>query len=232
MIPLDDAFRSRRPPYVAIAVILICSSVFLWQLGLSEREQRAIVYSFGLIPAVLLGSRELTPELVHVAPPVTLVTSMFLHGGWFHVVGNMLYLWVFAKAIESRFGHVAFIVFYLTCGLAAAAAQIAPDTASPVPMIGASGAISGVLGGYLILFPQARILVLVPISCMFIHHIRAIWLLGLWFIVQLVSAVGGSPGAGVAWWAHIGGFVAGLVLAPIFAAVIDQPRRRRGPWER
>jgi membrane associated rhomboid family serine protease len=136
-------------------------------------------------------------------------------------------LWIFGNNIEDRLGHGRFVLFYLACGLAAAAAQILPDPGSRIPMIGASGAISGVLGAYMLLYPHARILVLIPLGFMFLHHVRAVWLLGVWFALQIISALAAPPGAGgVAWWAHIGGFVAGLVLAlPLRRAV-----RRRGPW--
>jgi membrane associated rhomboid family serine protease len=227
MIPIRDDNPAHRPPLVTVAFIAVCVAVFLWQLSLDPRAQEAAVYSWGMIPAVLLGEARLPAELARVPPAMTLVTSMFLHGSWGHLLGNMLYLWIFGNNIEDRLGHGRFVLFYLACGLGAAAAQILPDPGSRIPMIGASGAISGVLGAYMLLYPHARILVLIPLGFMFLHHVRAVWLLGVWFALQIISALAAPPGAGgVAWWAHIGGFVAGLVLAlPLRRAV-----RRRGPW--
>ena len=160
---------------------------------------------------------------------MTLVTSMFLHGGFMHLAGNMLYLWVFGNNIEDVCGHGRFILFYLLCGLAAAFAQALPDPGSEIPMIGASGAISGVLGAYLLLFPHARVCTLVPIGFVFFTTIRAGWLLGFWFVFQLLSGLGSNPAeGGVAFWAHIGGFVAGLPLI-LAAARPELPARRGGP---
>ena len=141
---------------------------------------------------------------------LTLLTSMFLHGGFMHLAGNMLYLWVFGNNIEDVCGHVRFVAVLLLCGLAAAFAQALPDPASEIPMIGASGAISGVLGAYLLLFPHARVRALVPLGFVFFTTIPAGWLLGFWFVFQLLSGFGSSPTeGGVAFWAHVGGFVAG-----------------------
>ncbi len=227
MIPIRDDNPAHRPPVVTVAFIAICVVVFLWQVSLDPRAQEAAVYSWGMIPAVLLGEARLPAELTRVPPAATLVTSMFLHGGWGHLLGNMLYLWIFGNNIEDRLGHGRFVLFYLVCGLAAAAAQILPEPGSRIPMIGASGAISGVLGAYMLLYPHARVLVLIPLGFMFLHHVRAVWLLGVWFTLQIVSALAAPPGeGGVAWWAHIGGFVAGLVLA----LPLRRAARRRGPW--
>jgi membrane associated rhomboid family serine protease len=142
---------------------------------------------------------------------------MFLHGGFMHLAGNMLYLWVFGNNIEDVCGHGRFLVFYLLCGVAAAFAQALPNPTSEVPMIGASGAISGVLGAYLLLFPHARVYVLIPFWIVWMHEIPAGWLLGFWIVFQLVSGLAaGSAEAGVAWWAHIGGFAAGMALIFVF----------------
>jgi membrane associated rhomboid family serine protease len=202
----------------------ICVLAFLWQVGLGPDGMQRAIFGLGLIPAVVTGEAELTPQLVVVPAWLTFLTSMFLHAGWLHLAGNLLYLWIFGNNIEDRLGHVGFAVFYLVAGLAAAAAQIAPDPASTVPMVGASGAISGVLGAYLVLYPRSRVVVFIPISFMLLHEIRAFWLLLIWFAAQLISAVGAPAGAGVAWWAHIGGFLAGAVVA------LPLVRRRRGPW--
>jgi membrane associated rhomboid family serine protease len=225
LIPIKDLNPARRTAYVTHAIMVLCVLVFLWQLAWQVDGMQRAIFGLGLIPGVVTGSAELAPRLVLVPPSATFLTSMFLHAGWLHLAGNLLYLWIFGNNVEDRLGHLRFLLFYLGCGVAAAVAQIAPDPGSTVPMVGASGAISGVLGAYLVLFPRARVVVFIPISFMLLHEIRAFWLLVIWFGLQLVSAVAAPAGAGVAWWAHIGGFVAGAVLAlPLVR------RRRPGPW--
>jgi membrane associated rhomboid family serine protease len=167
---------------------------------------------------VLFGNVKLPADVAVVAPWMSVLTSMFMHGGWMHLLGNMLYLWIFGDNIEDSMGHVRYFIFYVLCGLAAVLAQALPDTSSQVPMIGASGAISGVLGAYLLLFPRARIHVVIPLGFYFQQaRLPAMWVLLFWFALQLLSNVfQGKAGSGVAFGAHIGGFVAGLVLIPIF----------------
>jgi membrane associated rhomboid family serine protease len=225
LIPIKDLHASRHTPWVVYTVLVLCGLTFLWQLGLGREGMQRAILGLGLIPGVVTGSAELAPQLYRVPAWLTFVTSMFLHGSLLHLAGNLLYLWIFGNNIEGRLGHLGFLVFYVASGVAAAAAQIAPDPGSTIPMIGASGAISGVLGAYLVLYPRSRVVVFIPISFMLLHEIRAFWLLIIWFAVQLISAVGAPDGAGVAWWAHIGGFVAGAVVAlPLVK------RRRSGPW--
>ena len=220
MIPLKDDNPTRTVPFVNYAVIVACVLVFLWQVSLGRRMEAAI-YAFGLIPDVLIGDARLPPEIALVPAWATVFTSMFMHGGWMHLIGNMLYLWIFADNVEDRFGHGRFIVFYALCGIAAALAQALPDPQSQIPMVGASGAISGVLGAYLLMFPRAHVLVLLPLGPLSqLVRMPALLVLGLWFALQLLSEMFAAPGAGVAFRAHIGGFVAGLVLMPLF--------RRRG----
>lgn len=218
MIPLKDDNPSRLTPFVNYALIAACVLVFLWQMTLGPQGGQMAVYALGVIPAVLLGDAELPSDVAMVGPWATVITSMFLHGGILHLLGNMLYLWIFGDNVEDSMGHVRFIVFYVLCGIAAVFAQALPDPSSQVPMIGASGAISGVLGAYLLLFPHARILVLIPLG--FIMHstrLPAMWVLLLWFGLQfLSSAMQQAGGGGVAFRAHIGGFIAGLVLIPLF----------------
>ena len=172
----------------------------------------------GAIPAVLIGGMSLPAELQQLPTLATIFTSMFLHGGWMHLLGNMLYLWIFGNNIEDAMGHTRFIVFYLLCGVIAVFTHALPNADSAIPMIGASGAISGVLGAYLLLYPHARVLVLIWLG-FFITTVRlpAVIVLGLWFGFQLLSSAIADPRTGgVAWGAHIGGFVAGLALIGIF----------------
>ncbi|MFP5505186.1 MAG: rhomboid family intramembrane serine protease [Gammaproteobacteria bacterium] len=218
MIPLHDDNPTTLTPVLTIGLIAACVLVFFWQLSLGPLQERAI-YALGVIPAVLFGHAQLPESVAIVAPVTSVFTSMFLHGGWMHLIGNMLYLWIFGNNIEDAMGHVRFILFYLLCGVAAALAQALPDPQSQIPMIGASGAISGVLGAYLLLFPHARVLVAIPIG-FYLHttRIKAGWVLGFWFVLQLVNtaASAGQEGGGVAWGAHLGGFVAGMALLPLF----------------
>jgi membrane associated rhomboid family serine protease len=247
MIPLHDDNPTTRTPFVTLALIATCTIVYFWQMSLGLRAGQAAVYSFGFIPAVVFEGATLPAELVRVPAELTLVTSMFLHGSFMHLAGNMLYLWVFGNNIEDVCGHFRFVLFYLLCGLVAAFAQALPNPASEVPMIGASGAISGVLGAYLLLFPHARVRVLIPFFFVFFTTIRAGWLLGFWFVFQLLSGLNASAAeGGVAFWAHVGGFIAGLGLIfvlrdPQFRTRLGArrrgrsrlpatSRRRRGPW--
>lgn len=217
MIPLRDDNPSQLRPIVTVSLIASVTLVFLWQLSLGAQGNRAIVYSLGLIPAVLFGLDRLPAELVVVPSGVTILTSMFLHGGWLHLIGNMLYLWIFGDNVEDAMGHGRFLVFYLLCGVAAALTQALPDPHSAVPMIGASGAISGVLGAYLLLYPHARVLVAVPIGFIVeTLRLRAGIVLGLWFALQFLSGLLAPSGGGVAFRAHVGGFVAGVVLVGLF----------------
>ena len=218
MIPLHDDNPTTIQPVVTIAFIAICVLAFLWQSSHGPQEQQQIVYALGAIPAVLLQDARLAPELTWVPAGATVFTSMFLHGGWMHLIGNMLYLWIFGNNIEDAMGHVRYVLFYLFCGIVAVYTHAIPNAASEIPMIGASGAISGVLGAYLLLYPRAKILVGIPLG--FILHtmrLSAMWVLGLWFGMQIISSLLTPPGqAGVAFGAHIGGFVAGMVLIPLF----------------
>ena len=221
MIPLHDDNPTELTPVVTVAIMALCTGAFLWQQSLGESAHQ-VVYGLGVIPAVLFDIQRLSPELALVPPWLTVFTSMFLHGGWTHLLGNMLYLWIFGNNVEDAMGHGRFIVFYLLCGVAAVVAQALPDPRSTVPMIGASGAISGVLGAYLLLYPRARVLVALPIG-FYLHTVRlpAGWVLVFWFAIQALSSwLAGDREGGVAFGAHMGGFVAGMVLVVFF--------RRRG----
>jgi membrane associated rhomboid family serine protease len=212
-------------PFVAYGIMGLCILVYVWQLALGRQGFHSLFFSLGLIPAVVTGQAALPEQLALVPPWLTVFTSMFLHGGFFHLAGNLLYLWIFADNVEDVLGHARFTIFYLLCGIGAAGAQVLPSPDSVIPMVGASGAISGVLAAYLLMFPHARVLVAIPLG--FILHmikLRAVTVLGFWFLLQLLSSLMTSPDTGgVAFRAHLGGFVAGLLLLPLFTG-----RRRAG----
>jgi membrane associated rhomboid family serine protease len=219
MIPLKDDNPTEIQPVVTIGIIGICSLIFLYQVSLGEKMGQMFVFQYGAIPALLFGRESPVPDLAALSPSLTVLTSMFLHGGWMHLIGNMLYLWIFGNNIEDAMGHVRFIVFYLLCGVAAGMTHAAMDPGSTIPMIGASGAISGVLGAYLLLYPRASVLVLIPLGFFTrMMYIPAAFVLGFWFLLQLISGGVslGHSGAGVAWFAHVGGFVAGMALIGLF----------------
>ncbi len=217
MFPLHDDNPTRIAPVVTVTFLVTCVLVFIWQISLGQQFERAI-YSFGAIPSVVFGIKDLPAELDIVPPWTTVFTSMFMHGGWMHLIGNMLYLWIFGNNVEDAMGHARFVIFYIVCGIAAFLAQSLPATESVVPMVGASGAISGVLGAYLLLFPHAKVLVAIPFG--FIIQtvwLRAGWVLAFWFVLQIISTLlAGQQEGGVAFGAHIGGFVAGMALIPLF----------------
>jgi membrane associated rhomboid family serine protease len=219
MIPLRDINPRSTRPLVTVLLILINVGVFLHQISLGPRAGQEL-YTFGMIPAripLLLTSSTMT--LSQALFP--LLTSMFLHGGWLHggwlhLIGNMWFLWVFGDNVEDRLGHFKYLLFYLACGAGAGLAHTLTNLGSTVPAVGASGAISGVMGAYIVLLPRSRVLTLVPLLFFFFTiQLPAVVLLGYWFLIQLLSGLG-SWGAhdagGVAWWAHIGGFVLGAVL--------------------
>ena len=218
MIPLHDDNPTEIKPVITISLIVLCALVFVWQVLLGGQARQAIVYSLGVIPAVLLDRVHLPEELVLVPAHLTIFTSMFLHGGILHLAGNMLYLWIFGNNVEDAMGHFRFIIFYLLCGVAAVTGQVLQNPDSQIPMIGASGAISGVLGAYLLLYPHARVLVAIPLGfILYTARLAAGWVLGFWFVIQIISSVLAEPGSvGVAWFAHIGGFLAGMVFIPVF----------------
>jgi membrane associated rhomboid family serine protease len=218
MIPIRDVIPSRTRPFVTVGFIALNALVFLFQQTLSDQQLRQFVYLFALVPAEFSG--------------VNVFTSMFVHGGWLHFLGNMLYLWVFGDNVEDRLGHLRFGAFYLLCGVAAAMVQYAVNPASSIPMVGASGAISGVLGAYIVMFPHSRVLTIVPIV-VFIHFVEvpASLLLGLWFLMQVIGAFGTfgehvQDVGGVAFFAHAGGFIAGLLAVFLFR----RPERERVEW--
>jgi len=209
MIPLKDDNPHLSQPLVTYLLIAMNVMVFLRQVLLSGEAASEFVFTYGAVPAYITQGHQ-----VH-----TILTSMFLHGGFMHLAGNMLYLYIFGDNVEALCGHLRFLVFYLLCGAVAFASHYLTATTSEIPMIGASGAISGVLGAYALRFPRARVYVLFPIFLWIyrIFKIPAALVLGIWFLLQLFSGVASSAtGGGVAWFAHVGGFIAGLVLIHFF----------------
>jgi membrane associated rhomboid family serine protease len=212
MIPLKDNVPTRTVPIITATLVVVNILVFAWSLTLSEGLERRLIGTYAFVPKDLLVS--FGPHL-NLLPynVLTIFTSMFLHGGVLHVAGNMLYLWIFGNNVEDAAGHLRFLAFYLCSGLAACAAQFSFDPSSTVPMIGASGAVSGILGAYLLLFPWAKVKTLIFIVIFITTvDIPAVVLLTIWFIMQIAF----SQGQGVAWFAHIGGFIFGLVLIRVF----------------
>jgi membrane associated rhomboid family serine protease len=222
VLPIQSTVPSRYSPVITWLLIASNCSVFFIQLGLSPPEFKAFLLTFALIPA-----RYYTPLASYgagdaFADYLPFVTNMFLHGGWLHLIFNMWTLWLFGPAVEDRLGPARFLFFYLTCGVIASTAHVMFNPLSPVPTLGASGAIAGVLGCYVFLFPYASVIVLVPIVFVpLFFALPAIVFVGLWFLIQLlegsVELFMPSTGGGVAWWAHIGGFLTGLILGPLLA---------------
>ncbi len=235
MFPLYDTIPGRRKPYVVYALIGLNMVVFFYQLSLSRIELIQFMYNFGLVPARFTSDRWSTIWQIRTGLSLysnkwlTLLTHMFLHGGWSHFIGNMWFLGLFGDNVEDTFGHFRFLLFYLSGGILASLAHFSLNLSSQVPMVGASGAISAVMGAYFVLFPYSRIVSIVPFFFFFMPALVAVpafTYLFFWFIFQVLSGLFDSPtGSGVAYWAHIGGFVAGMIYAYIYRV-----RRRRYYW--
>ena len=217
MIPLRDVIPSRTTPYVTVTIIVLNAIAWVFELSLPHEVLNSFISVYGVVPAYFSWP--------------TLITSMFLHGGWMHVIGNMWYLWIFGDNVEDSLGHGLFLVFYLLCGIVAAFGQILIDPSSTLPTIGASGAIAGVMGAYFVLYPQSRVLTLIPLIIFWeIIELPAIVLLGFWFLFQLFSAgtiamTANTGGGGVAFMAHIAGFLFGVVGVFVF-----RKRQRSAEW--
>ena len=216
MIPLRDVIPSRTTPYVTIAIIFANALAWFYELSLPANVLPRFLSAYGVVPANFYVP--------------TILSSMFLHGSWLHVIGNMWYLWIFGDNVEDRVGHGRFIVFYLLCGIGAALGQVAVDPASTMPTIGASGAIAGVMGAYFVLYPHSRVLTLIPWIFLQIVELPAIVLLGFWFVMQLFSAgtiamTTTTQGGGVAFAAHVAGFLIGVGGVFVFR------KRALDPWE-
>jgi membrane associated rhomboid family serine protease len=233
MIPISDDNPTVLTPFVTWAIMAACVGVFVWQLSLGSRAGEEAAYIYGFVPALLLGHAKLSAAVAAPTPALTIFTSMFMHGGWLHLGGNMLFLWIFGNNVEDLMGHIRYLLFYLICGAAAALTQGLSDPQSTIPMLGASGAISGVLAAYVLAYPAARVTVILPLGILLYPvKIAAFFVVGFWFLMQLLSAAMADPSQpGIAFAAHIGGFVAGLVLTPFFKfSDIPLFGRRRGPW--
>ena len=216
MIPIRDVIPSRTTPWVTTLLILINALVFLYELSLPDEARLEFVYTLGLVPAEYSWP--------------TATTSMFLHADILHVGSNLLSLWIFGDNVEDRLGHGRYLIFYLLMGYAASLAEVWANPGSTIPLIGASGAIAGVMGAYFVLFPYSRVLVLVPIIFLHLLEVPAIFVLGLWLLMQVVGGVGrlsaSSDTGGVAFWAHLGGFAAGMATVWLFR----RPERQRVDW--
>lgn len=256
MIPIRDTIPSRRTPVVTWSLIGLNAVVFIWTVTLGERQLESLFYACGIVPRRYTDPAWALAVGLPSVGPLPFLASMFLHGGLLHLASNMWSLWIFGDNVEDKMGPWRFLAFYLMAGLAAGGLHLATNLGSQVPAIGASGAIAGVLGAYVLLFPRARVLTLIPIVIypLFVH-LPSVVFIGFWFVSQLlngtISTIAGNVG-GVAWWAHIGGFVAGLVLVRWFvqrprmiATSVERrlpptidlstglslpPDRRRGPW--
>ena len=228
MIPLKDDNPTLGKPIVTYFIIGLCILIFLIQVSSQSYKTGQLFYSYGLIPSVLMGHNQLPMHLYAIPGWVTIFTSMFMHGGFMHLIGNMLYMWIFADNIEDNLGPKKFLIFYLLAGAGAAMTQVLIDTHSQVPMIGASGAIGGVLGAYLINHPNAKVLVLIPFGFFSqLIKIKSLYVLGFWFILQFISS-----GGGVAYAAHIGGFVSGVILILFFNKKVKKKNKDiKGPWD-
>jgi membrane associated rhomboid family serine protease len=235
MLPLQDINPTRRTPILTYLLIVVNVVVFLWELTLSDSQLQQAFVNLSVVPA------NVSANPFSVETLLDFVRSMFFHGGWDHLLGNMLYLWLFGDNIEDRFGEILYLVLYFVSGFVAGIAQVMLDPASTIPLVGASGAIAGVLGAYLVLFPGVKVRGIIPlgrISSM--QEWPAIAVLGMWFVLQVINGVGSlgantQYGGGVAFFAHIGGFIAGAVIAFIFMQIVPQPpaaERREALYER
>jgi membrane associated rhomboid family serine protease len=219
MFPLRDDNPITITPFVTWILIAINVAVFLYQVTLPPKAGQLFVMQFGSIPSVVLGSRSLPANFAAIPPLFSIFTSMFLHGGWMHLVGNMWFLWVFGNNIEEAMGHFRFVSFYLICGIIASISHILSSPNSVIPSIGASGAIAGTLGAYVMLYPRARVWTLIFLGFFVrLMYIPAGVILGFWIIIQFLngSMAGRQDAGGIAFWAHIGGFIAGVLLVGLF----------------
>src|SRR5882724_2978841 len=233
MIPIRDDQPRFSTPYVNYFIIALNTVVFLFEFSIQLQSPRALnglIFEFRLIPHTVLRGLSGPPVVSPIIAFIPIFTSMFLHASWLHIIGNMLFLWIFGDNIEDYLGHFKYLVFYLLCGVAASITHVLLNFGSRVPTVGASGAIAGVMGAYFLLYPRARVLIWFP--PIFLFHLPAWVVLGYWFVVQFLTgtstAIAPAEGNAVAVWAHVGGFVAGLILIKVFPERAQ--RRRYGTW--
>ena len=231
MIPIRDRNPSGTFPYVTIGIIVINVLIFLYELSLGPGLGEFIM-RFGVVP-LKVSYYSQASDLTFINTFFPFISSMFLHGGFIHLIGNMWFLWIFGDNIEDKLGHFRFIAFYLLCGIIASSVHVFFNIQSKVPCVGASGAIAGVLGAYMITFPRARVVTIVPLFVFIqVMELPAIVVLGFWFVIQFFNGAAtitaSTSGAGVAWWAHIGGFAAGVIILYIMRIFFaNNPVRRR-----
>ncbi|MBH70909.1 MAG: rhomboid family intramembrane serine protease [Pelagibacteraceae bacterium] len=217
MFPIGDENPTTRTPYVTYVILGSCILIFLWQISL-PKDLFMGIKNFGLVPSDVYLYK--------------IISSMFLHGSWMHLIGNMAYLWIFGNNIEDYLGHIKFLIFYLFCGVCATLLHVFSDVNSTIPVVGASGAISGILGAYLLLYPKAKVRLLVWFGIVTILRVKASIVLIFWFAYQFLSVLKStSQGGGVAWWAHIGGFIAGILVIFLFRKKNKSNLVEKGPWE-
>lgn len=218
MFPLKDDNPTNIVPVVTLTLIAVNVLVFFYQISLDPRTSQLFAFQYGSVPAVVLGTAHLPAGIAVIPPMLSVLTCMFLHGGWMHLIGNMWFLWIFGNNIEEAMGSVRFLAFYLICGFLASWSHILANMDSVMPIVGASGAIGGVLGAYIMLYPRARIWTLIFLGIFSrLMYIPASIMLGYWFLIQLLSgSLMQSQRGGVAFWAHVGGFLAGVILVGVF----------------
>ena len=231
MIPISDDNPGRRPPFITWAIVAGCVAGYVWQVSQPASTEDAAILKLAFVPAALFDLNYVSQPGA-ISPYLALLAGLFLHGGLLHLGGNMLYLWIFGNNVEDAMGHLRYLVFYLVCGVAAAMAQGLADPHSAIPMLGASGAISGVIASYVLIYPRARITVIIPLGILlYPMKISAFYVVGFWFLVQLLNLAGTSSGmGGTAWLAHVGGFAAGIALTPFLSKFPLFGRRQGGPW--
>lgn len=233
MIPIRDDTPRYSTPYVSYFLIALNVLVFLFEISLAPPTRQAFIFQFGVTPVRVLGALGIAGVNVPHASAVPLLTSMFLHASWLHLIGNMWVLWIFGDNIEDYLGHFPYLIFYLVSGFAASALHILLNANSNVPSVGASGAIAGIMGAYFLLFPSARVLTLVPLIIVFTFIWLPAWIvLGYWFVLQFLSGAAtaiaysnSTSGGGIAFWAHVGGFVAGVVMIKLMPQRLNRRAR-------
>ena len=224
--PISDVNATKNKPFICWVILIGCILIFIYQKSLGYHFEQSAILSFGMIPSVLFNIKQLSNDLAIIPPSVTLITSMFLHGGWMHLIGNMTYLYIFGDNIEDKLGKFKFLIFYISCGIFAGLCQALIDVKSEIPMIGASGAISGILGAYLILFPKKEIKVFFWFFIFIkIFRIPAMYVIGCWIFIQFFS-LNNSEESNIAYLAHIGGFISGIILIFMFRKNISNQSKK------